>query len=465
MAKTGLIKDLAHMNNDKQNNRTLDRLWDLFASVKLTVVVLILLAATSVVGTLIPQNADPVLYVRAYGQFVYRLLEVLNIFDMYYSWWFQTLIGILTVNITVCTIKRWPVIWKIVSSKNLKIGSIENKQPLSEFSDPRNPRELDHLYQAYVGKKYSNFKLESEKKGFRMVAEKGRWTRLGVPIVHFSIVVILVGALIGSFLGFDGFVNISEGESTDYIRLRNSNDTLSLGFEVRCDDFDVSFYDSGTPKEFRSSLVILEKGQKVAEKDIIVNDPLRYKGINFFQSSYGAIPPKNFQISFSSTNSNQSVLHELSIGQSVELPDGAGRFAVREYVRDYIFRGNRVGGAVLGVLDKPGNEPTEIALLLRFPTFDKMRKGDWVISVEGYDNAYYTGLQVTRDPGVHFVYAGFILLILGCWVAFFMSHQKIVVYVKSSSSSSRIRVFGSTNRNRLGFENAARKLGEQLSKL
>jgi len=463
--KTGLFKDIARMSNDKQNKHLLDLIWDLFASVKLTVVVLILLAATSVVGTLIPQNADPVAYVRAYGQFVYRLLEVIDIFDMYHSWWFQTLIGILTVNITVCTIKRWPVIWKIVSLKKIQFGSIKNKKSLVEFSDSRNPQELNPLYQAYIEKKYSNFKLESENNGFRMVADKGRWTRLGVPIVHFSIVVILVGALIGSFFGFDGFINISEGESTDYIRLRNSNDTLSLGFEVRCDDFDVSFYDSGAPKEFRSSLVILENGQKVTEKDIIVNDPLRYKGINFFQSSYGAMPPKNFQISFSSTNSNQSALHELSIGDSVELPDGEGQFAVREYVQDYLFRGNRVGGAILGVLDKSGKEPIEIALPLRFPTFDKMRKGDWIISVEGYDNAYYTGLQVTSDPGVLFVYAGFTLLLLGCCVAFFMSHQKIVVDVKSSSNSSRIRVFGSTNRNRLGFENAARKLGEQLGKL
>ena len=71
------------MNNDKQTNRPLDLLWDLFASVKLTVVVLILLASSSVVGTLIPQNADPVLYMRAYGQFVYRLLEMLDVFDMY----------------------------------------------------------------------------------------------------------------------------------------------------------------------------------------------------------------------------------------------------------------------------------------------------------------------------------------------------------------------------------------------
>jgi len=453
------------MNNNKQKNSMFDSLWDVFASVKLTVVVLILLATTSVVGTLIPQNADPVVYMRTYGQFVYRLLEVLDIFDMYYSWWFQTLIGILTVNITVCTIKRWPAIWKLVTIKKMQAGSIDNKQPLSKFSDPRNPRELDPLYQAYFEKKYSNLKFKSEEEGFRIVADKGRWTRIGVPVVHFSIVVILVGALIGSFFGFDGFVNISEGESTDYIRLRNSNDTLSLGFEVRCDDFDVSFYDSGAPKEFRSSLVILENGQKVAEKDIIVNDPLRYKGIKFYQSSYGALPPKNYQISFSSTDLDQSVVHELSIGQSVELPDGEGRFAVREYVQDYMFRGNRVGAAILGVLDKPGKEPMEVALPLRFPTFDKMRSGDWVISVEGYDKAYYTGLQVTRDPGILFVYAGFTLLLLGCWVAFFMSHQKIVVDVKSSSDSSRIRVFGSTNRNHLGFENAAHKLGEKLGKL
>jgi cytochrome c biogenesis protein len=453
------------MKTDKQNNRLLDALWDLFASVKLTVVILILLATTSVVGTLIPQNADPAFYMRAYGEFAYRMLKIFDIFDMYYSWWFQTLIGILTTNITVCTIKRWPVIWKIVSSKNLQIGSIEDKQPLSEFSDPRNPQELGSLYQAYVKKKYRNLQLESEKTGFQMVAEKGRWTRLGIPVVHLSIVFILVGALIGSLFGFDGFVNIPEGGSTDYIRLRNSNDTLSLGFEVRCDDFDVSFYDSGAPKEFRSSLVILENGQKVVGKDIIVNDPLQYKGINFFQSSYGAMPPKNFQISFTSTNSDKNVLHELSIGQLVELPDNAGRFTAREYIRDYNFRGNRVGEAVMGILDKPGKEPLEIALPLRFPTFDKMRKGDWVISVEGYENSFYTGLQVTKDPGVLFVYTGFSLLIVGCWVAFFMSHQKIMVDVQTSSKSSSIRVFGSTNRNRLGFENAARKLGAQLSKL
>ena len=453
------------MKTDKQGNHFLDALWNVFASVKLTVVTLILLAATSVVGTLIPQKADSAFYIQAYGDFAYRMLQIFDILDMYYSWWFQTLIGILAVNITVCTIKRWPTIWKIVFSKGTQIDSIKKKQPFSEFSDPRNPHELGSLYQTYVKKKYRKNLTESEKTGFLIIAEKGRWTRLGVPVVHLSVVVILAGALIGSFFGFDGFVNIPEGGSANHIRLRNADVTIPLGFEVRCDDFDVSFYDSGSPKEFRSSLVILENGKKISAKDIIVNDPLRYKGINFFQSSYGQIPPQNIQLSFTTANSTASVRHNVSIGQSVNLPDSAGRFTVQKYINNYNFKGTMVGEAVLGLLEKPGKEPMEIALPLRFPTFDKMRKGEWIISVEGYEDAFYTGLQVTKDPGVPLVYSGFILLIVGCWVAFFMSHQKIVVDVQPSSNSSYIRVFGTTNRNRIGFEIATRKLGEELSKL
>ena len=55
------------MKTTNKSNAVLDALWDIFASVKLTVVILILLAATSVLGTFIPQKADPSFYIRAYG--------------------------------------------------------------------------------------------------------------------------------------------------------------------------------------------------------------------------------------------------------------------------------------------------------------------------------------------------------------------------------------------------------------
>jgi cytochrome c biogenesis protein len=443
----------------------LETTWSFFASIKLTVVVLLLLAATSVLGTLIPQNADPAAYIRAFGVLPYRLMHIFDLFDMYHSWWFQTLILMLTINIIVCTTKRWPSIWKIVSSKSPGIRSLEKNPTLCEFLDKREPQVLNPLYQEYVKKWFGSHFVESKKDGFRIIAEKGQWTRLGVPVVHLSIVIVLTGALVGSILGFDGYANIPEGGSINRIQLRNSSDSLPLGFDVRCDDFNVSFYESGAPKEFRSSLVILENGQEVIGKDIIVNDPLRYKGINFFQSSYGSMPPKEVKLNFTSNDTGNSFHLDIAMGQSVELPKGEGRFYLKEYVRNFNFRGTEVGEAVIGILEKPGSEPVEITLPIRFPTFDKMRKGNLIISVAEKGSAYYTGLQVTRDPGVPLVYTGFIFLVLGCWVAFFMSHQKIIVDVQQSPKSSTVKVYGSANRNRLGFETKIINLSEKLKRI
>ena len=68
-------------------------------SVKLTVVVLLSLAATSIVGTVIPQNESPDAYLREYGEFLYRIFSAFDIFDMYHSWWFQFLLLLLTMNV------------------------------------------------------------------------------------------------------------------------------------------------------------------------------------------------------------------------------------------------------------------------------------------------------------------------------------------------------------------------------
>jgi len=437
---------------------------NLFASIKLTVVLLTLLAATSILGTLIPQGAEASAYVNAYGEFTYRLLNFFDLLNMYHSWWFKTLIFLLAANIIVCTFNRWPVIWRMVSSRNLRFDSIGKQQPLFKFSDSREYSNLECKYQSYIKNKFAAHSVETNEKGFRIAAERGRWSRLGIPIVHLSIVVILMGALVGSFGGFDGFVNIPEGGSADHIQLRNRT-MRGLGFEVRCDDFDVSFYDTGVPKEFRSSLVILESGQEVAKKDIIVNDPLRYKGINFFQSSYGRMPPRTIEITFTSNSTGEFIREHLSLGQSLDLPDQGGRFTVRQISHDYRFMDTQLGEAVIATLEKPGRQPQEIALPFRMPTFDRMRKGEWFISVVGFESPYYTGLQVTKDPGVPLVYAGFILLIAGCCIAFFVSHQKMMISVQSGSPKSHIQIFGSASRNRIGFEMTVRKMAAKLQQL
>jgi cytochrome c biogenesis protein len=271
--------------------------------------------------------------------------------------------------------------------------------------------------------------------------------------------------LIGSIFGFDGFVNIPEGESVQRVQLRNSSETVTLGFEIRCEDFFVSFYDSGAPKVFRSSVTILEQGQPMVKKDIVMNDPLQYKGIRIFQSSYGTLPTSDVVLSFTSSKTGKVYTQKAGIGQPVVIPEKLGTFVIKSLVRSFKFKGHDVGDALIGILTPLAGDPLQIALPLRFPSFDKMRKGSVLVSVVENVPRYYTGLQVNRDPGVWVVYSGFILMIVGCYITFFMSHQQICVELVRSGKKTEIIVAGTANKNKTGMEARVTGFANKLAKI
>jgi cytochrome c biogenesis protein len=98
-----------------------------------------------------------------------------------------------------------------------------------------------------------------------------------------------------------------------------------------------------------------------------------------------------------------------------------------------------------------------------------MRKGRFTFAVDEFEKRYYTGLQVTRDPGVWYVYAGFILMILGCWVTFFMSHQSVLLaLVPLDNGRTRLILSGKTSRNtrnmNLKLKTMADRLETQLNR-
>ena len=443
------------------------KIWDFFSSVKLTIVLLLSLAATSIIGTLIPQNEDPAAYFKAFGGFFYRLFNVLDVFDMYHSWWFQLLLILLVLNIIICSIDRMSANQRILFVKNpsFNLPRFRNIKRKEKFKNTRPPEHLKEIYQKLVIRYFRKSHIETTEHGFAIYGEKGRWTRFGVYTVHFSVVLLLVGGLIGSIFGFDGFVNIPEGESAQRVQMRNSTETFDLGFEIRCEDFDVSFYDTGAPKEFRSSLTILEQGRPMLKKDIIVNDPLRYKGINIYQSSYGTLPSNDMVLSFTNSKTGKVYTQKTGIGQPVAIPEKLGTFVLKGLVRSFKFKGHDVGDALTGILTPIDGDPIEIALPLRFPSFDKMRKGNVLIAVVENVPRFYTGLQVNRDPGVWVVYSGFILMIIGCYITFFMSHQQICVELVRTGKKTEVIVAGSANKNKSGMQAKVTGFADKLAKL
>jgi cytochrome c biogenesis protein len=464
------------MAQTKQNNKTqtkanepfFKQTWDFFASVKLAIYVLILIAVTSIIGTIIPQNANDSFYFHKYGEFLYKLFLTLGFYNMYQAWWFLLLLLLLVINLVVCSIDRLNKTWKIIFPKKISFN-VERFRKLKTKETFEKENDFDTLvseYKLYLSKHFRTIIEKNSENSAAIYVEKGRWARFGVYIVHLSIIMLLIGALIGAIFGFKGHINLIEGQTANSILLSQQEIEKKFGFTIRCNTFVVKFYDTGAPEEFKSNISIIENNKEVFKRDIIVNDPLRYKNINFFQSSYGVASADNVTLEIES-NSSKMVYHQkVTIGQTFNIPENGGTFTLVRYMPNSDFRGHDLGESFIGSVKKADGKEFMVMLPTRFPTFDKMRKGDFTFIAEKSTKKYYTGLQVTYDPGVLYVYAGFIFMIVGCFVTFFISHISIMVEItKNKNNKISIAVCGKSNRNTQSMKLKIKKIAGHLSGL
>lgn len=457
------------MNKKNLYQDTPNRIWNFFCSVRLTVVVLLAIALTSIVGTLIPQSGSVAFYIQKYGQGWAKFIMTLNIDDMYHSWWFLTLLAILAVNIVVCSIQRLKVTWKIIFPQKVvfrpeKFKKLKDRETFVATLDNG---ELVTRLQGFMERRIGKVTTQSIEGGTALFAEKGRWTRTGVYVVHVSILLLLVGAVIGGVWGFKGRVSIPEGDTVNVIELREgAHEHLTLDFSIRCNTFDVSFYDTGAPDEFKSNVTLIEDGKEVLTKDILVNHPLRYKGISFYQSNYGIAGAKSILLSMTSRDSGLGFQEQIEFGKAVELPENQGVFVMEHFVGGYNFQNHNLGESFVGKVTAPDGTETQIVIPVKFPTFDKMRRGEVAFSVDTFEKHYYTGLQVNKDPGVWYVYFGFILMIIGCWITFFMTHQSYCVEIKDlGKNNAMVEIAATSNRNPQSLKLKTAKLALAMKEL
>lgn len=431
-----------------------DRLWDFFCSLKLAIITLILLALTSIIGTIIEQGTTPEEMASKSGwnlDFLNFLDKSINAFDMYHSWWFLSLMGLFAVNLICCSIKRFPHVWKTVREPKLVAddGFFRSLSNVEEVVVAKGTLDevRDQVTNLLKGRFAAPVVTEQDGK-IHLYAEKGKFSRFGVYITHSSILIIFLGAMIGNVWGYKAFVNIVEGSAIDQVWPRAGKEPLPLGFSVRCDDFSVSFYEgSQRPKLFSSDLVILENGQEVLKKTIVVNDPLTYKGITFYQSSYGPAGDSAFHFRVRERATGKVIEASARQGEHVPLPGGAS-FAVTNFAESY----DRFGPAVQMHVNTPdGRHGNPFIVLQNFPDFDAQRGGEYIFSLLGYQQNFYTGLQVAKDPGVWVVWLGCFLMVAGSCGAFFLSHRRLWVTIQPLGKGVGVKLGGSAHRNQPGF--------------
>ncbi|MEN8169364.1 MAG: cytochrome c biogenesis protein ResB [Pseudomonadota bacterium] len=270
------------------SNNVLVRLVRLLSSMPVAVSLLCLVALASMIGTILVQNREEDFYIANLGPTWYKILNALDFFDMYGSWWFITIMGLLVLSVSSALLRHGPRFWHM--SRPMQAmrpwpkksdGSFTINSPLA--SDP----EATETLLRRLG--FSEFRHREDHGKPLLLARQGRFSKFGFFLVHGGVVLICIGGLITSQLGFRGVMNLPEHDSDNRVYVADGNKyrTLQLPFQVRNDDFDISFYKTGMPSEYSSQLTLHQDSKDIVSKRITVNDPLRYQGITFYQASFG----------------------------------------------------------------------------------------------------------------------------------------------------------------------------------
>lgn len=451
------------------------RIWKFFTSVKLTVVLLIILAVASILGTLIPQGRGAMEFARGLSPEMLQVFRIFDLFDVYNALWFRLLIACLAVNLIVCSVDRFPSTWRRFRArprpdreKPFSDLPADQQMTLNEALDRAAPQ-IDR----FIRKRLKDVAHRRVRDRIFWSGEKGRYSHFGVYLVHTSILVIIFGALIGSFFGFEGYVNITEDEEVQTITLRRKMRPRTLDFSVRCDRFSVEFYENGTPKEYRSDLSFLVDGEVVKTTTARVNHPAHFQGITFYQANYGTIPGRRVRLRIlrEASRSSETTL-EVEAGETVELPADEGEFRVMDLKGDFMAMGPAV---LVRVMPRQG-DPVQFwvyqnqerinqrfpGLLERFPKLNPSTFEPYTFFLEDLESRYYTGLQVTKDPGVPVVWFGCFLLVAGFLLTFLTSHRRFWIRTAADGDLTRVSVAGTSNKNPVGLHRELQRFTREL---
>ncbi len=413
-----------------------------FTSVKTTLGLLFLLAGASIVGTVVPQGATPAQLRETASPFVYRLIVILDLNDVYGSWWFLTLLTLLAINLLACLLQRTPSIlaqWRDSGRKASINLTIE---------DSRSPADIKPIVRDAVTRVVKSSPAESSGSDEVTLSwVKHRFHLLGFPTIHIAIVVILLGGLLGLLFGFRGHVLIREGAAADRFVLGESRETKPLPFTIKVDEFSLTRYPSGQPKEYRSDVRIIDNGREVLKDSILVNHPLTYKGISIYQSDYRMAGVESVEFTLIGPEGTE---RSVSVDPQEEMKLPGEDFRIRLLS---LHPGDDLRGAgVEAAVEQPGEEPKPIRLYEKDP--EPLQLGAWRIRLTGYTPLYATGLQIGYDPGTAVVWIGCILLITGLGIALFANHRRIRVRISPRGAGSEIAVTGNCKSRRKEFRTA-----------
>lgn len=430
--------------------RGLSRLVAWISELRLAIVLLLVIAIASGLGTAIPQRETAEFYHRLYdaepwlGLLPGKGVLALQLDHIYSSGWFLGLLAWLALALLLCSWRRqWPALRASLRWIDYRKPRQLSKLSLAESLVTHEPRaSLEKLASLLRGKGWQ-IRLQ----GDRLAARKGLLGRVGPLLVHAGMVVLMLGAAWGAVAGQRAEQFLAPGRSLELLDSRGSSKlTLAL------DSFSIQRDPAGRPEQFTSGLRILEgdgsAGTLLKQAQISVNHPLRFQGVTLYQADW-ALAAISLQL-------GRSPLLQLPLQSFPQLgeqvwglvlptrPDGSEPVLLSLGSEQGPVEVYGADGSPLGQIS-PGGEALEIKGL-------PIRVGSVLPA---------SGILLKRDPGVPLVYAGFAIALAGGALSLVATRQLWAI-ADAGPGPGQLHVAGLCNRNLTGF---AAELPQLLSQL
>jgi len=459
----------------EESHAVVEQVFRFFCSLRLTLVNLLLLFLAMIAGTFVnPQNDSLLNIERAFAHkplvlWSYRWFEL---YDLFHSWWFTLLLASLALNLIACSIERLPRIWYLVRYPETRLDHVVGLRfRAAPVATTLSAEAIAEKLRAL------NYRVRPAEGG--LFAEKGRYARFGVWVVHLSLLLILGGGIVGRLTAFEGVANVPQGggQADAFLERRPDGtqfrhklvDRDGRPFLVQCDDFRLKEFEPGRPKAFESDLRPFRKrpdgsaGEELARETITVNHPLRYAGLTFYQASYQQLDEgMRARVKMLDKATGAEVERLAAPGEPIEAADGLS-YELVNYQDDYP---GGLGPAVqvVRIEEPPGSRPapgpdgrvrpsrqakiSTFWVFARQPLFDRDNRDDrFAFRFDRLTPFYATGLQIARDPSTPVVYTGCFLLFFGIGIAFYTSHKRVWAQLRDG----KLALGGAAHRNAEAF--------------
>lgn len=298
---------------------------ELVSSMRFAISLLVLLSIAAIIGTVLRQNDMMPNYVNQFGPFWYEVFHKFGLYTVYTSWWFLLILLVLIVSTSLCLIRNTPKMMRDMRSwrDSVREESLRNFHHKSEWTAPLDAAALARQSAVRLGHAGYKVKIVEKEQGILVAAKKGAGNKFGYIFAHTAIIVILLGGMLDSelpirlqqwFFGktpymgsglianvpaqhrlsvanptYRGNILLSEGQSGRTATIPQASGSLlqELPFDLELKKFHIEFYSTGMPKLFASDVIVHDReANKTFPATIKVNEPLIYKGVAVYQSSF-----------------------------------------------------------------------------------------------------------------------------------------------------------------------------------